>query len=84
MDDVVAKRKTDVIQKSNPSIENNFKYHSPKEGQPEKYTSLRGQGRELAYMIDRLCPSSREKSLAITKLEESIMWANASIARQLI
>jgi len=62
-------------------IENNFMYHSPKEGQQEKYTALRSKAKELAYMIEELAPSSREKSLAMTKLEESIMWANASIAR---
>ena len=28
------------------------------------------------------CPESREASLAITKLEEAIMWANAAIARR--
>lgn len=65
----------------NEQIENNFKYHSPKEGQPEKYTALRSKAKELAYLIDELAPQSREKSLAMTKLEESIMWANASIAR---
>jgi hypothetical protein len=66
---------------NNPTIENNFKYHSPKEGQPEKYTSIRERAKELAYLIDHACPNSREKSLALTKLEESVMWANASIAR---
>jgi hypothetical protein len=64
-----------------PIIENNFKYHSPKEGQPEKYVALREKAKELAYLIDELCPRSREKSLAVTKLEEVTMWANASIAR---
>ena len=62
-------------------IANNFKYHSPKAGQSEKYTELRIKARELAYLIDELCPASRERSLALTKIEESIMWANASIAR---
>lgn len=65
----------------NPVIENNFKYHAPKEGQPEKYTALRDKAKELAYLIDELAPNSREKSLAMTKLEEAAMWANASIAR---
>lgn len=65
----------------NPTIENNFKYHKPQEGQPEKYERLREEAKELAYSIDTLCPNSREKSLAMTKLEESIMWANAAIAR---
>ena len=42
---------------------------------------LTAKGKELAYLIDGICPNSREKSLAMTKLEESVMWANASIAR---
>ncbi|RGE56158.1 Acb2/Tad1 domain-containing protein [Eisenbergiella massiliensis] len=65
----------------NPVIENNFSYHRVQEGQAERYERLREEAKELAYSIDALCPNSREKSLAMTKLEESIMWANASIAR---
>lgn len=65
----------------NNQIENNFMYHAPKEGQAEKYDQLRSKAKELAYLIDELCPNSREKSLATTNLEESVMWANASIAR---
>jgi hypothetical protein len=65
----------------NPQIENNFRYHAPKEGQPEKYQAIREKAKELAYLIDELCPNSREKSLAFTNLEQSVMWANASIAR---
>jgi hypothetical protein len=62
-------------------IDNNFKYHSPKDDQPKRYEILRGMGKELANTINLLCPDSREKSLAITNLEQAIMWANASIAR---
>ena len=62
-------------------IEKNFQYHPPKNGQDEKYKKLRYNAKLLAYMINDLCPNSREKSLAMTKLEEAVMWANASIAR---
>lgn len=65
----------------NPQIENAFTYHAPKEGQPEKYVSLREKAKELAYLIDELCPKSREQSVALTHLETSVFWANASIAR---
>ena len=65
----------------NEIIENNFKYHSPKEGQNDKYEALRAKGKELAYMFDELCPPTHERALALTKLDESIMWANTSIAR---
>lgn len=62
-------------------IENNFTYHSPKDDQPERYEIIRGNARELADVINESCPDSREKSLAITNLEQAVMWANASIAR---
>jgi hypothetical protein len=62
-------------------IENNFSYHKPTGDQQERYTALRSKAKELAYLIEELTPHSREKSLAMTKLEESVMWANASIAR---
>jgi hypothetical protein len=65
----------------NPQIENNFRYHAPKEGKLEKYQAIREKAKELAYLIDELCPNSREKSMAFTNLEQSVMWANASIAR---
>lgn len=62
-------------------IQNRFTYHPPKDGQPAKYEKLRFNGRNLADMINECCPDSREKSLAITHLENAIMWANAAIAR---
>ena len=61
-------------------IENAFTYHPPKEGQPEKYQAIRDKAKELAYLIAETVPPSREKSLAMTKLEECTMWANAGIA----
>ena len=62
-------------------IENAFTYHSPKDGQSEKYQAIREKAKELAYLIQELVPPSREQSLAMTKLEECSMWANAGIAR---
>ena len=59
-----------------------FTYHAPKPGQPEKYEDIRDRARKLASLFDAVCPDSREKSLAFTKLEEAVMWANASIARR--
>lgn len=63
------------------SIENNFKYHPPKPGQAERYEALREKAKELAKLIDKECPQSFEKAHALTNLEQSVMWANASIAR---
>lgn len=60
---------------------NNFTYHPPKEDQIERYEKIRSFARDLALEISDLCPDSRERSLAFTKLEECVMWANAAIAR---
>ncbi len=62
-------------------LDQNFTYHSPHEGQPERYERLRSQTKELANLLCTNCPPSRELSLALTKLEEGVFWANAAIAR---
>lgn len=62
-------------------IEKNFTYHAPKGSQPERYVAIRNKAKELAELIEDCCPDSREKSLAFTNLEQAVMWANASIAR---
>jgi hypothetical protein len=62
-------------------IERDFRYHAPLEGQIERYESLRSAGRALAHLINKFAPPSREQSLALTKVEEAVMWANAAIAR---
>lgn len=61
-------------------IENTFTYHKPFGDQPERYEALRSIAKSLAYRIHRSCPQSRERSLALTNLQQAIMWANASIA----
>jgi hypothetical protein len=59
-----------------------FTYHAPKEGQPEKYTRIRDAARDFAILVGDLVPQSREQSIAFTKIEEAVMWANAAIARR--
>jgi len=62
-------------------IDRNFKYHAPKTGQPEIYEEIRNKARELVMVINERAPDCREKSLAITNIEQAVMWANAGIAR---
>ena len=63
------------------NLDNTYMYHSPKGDQSLRYATLREQAKFLAESILEKAPESRERSLALTKLEESIMWANAGIAR---
>lgn len=62
-------------------IDNGFTYHAPSRTQAHRYETIRDTAKRLAEFLDEACPDSREKSLAFTKLEEAVMWANASIAR---
>jgi hypothetical protein len=64
----------------NTQIDNIFVYHAPFGTQTSRYEVLREEAKVLAYLINSSCPESREKSLAITNLQQTIMWANASIA----
>jgi len=62
------------------NIENVFTYHSPKADQPARYVALREKAKELAQLILSSTPVSREQSIALTKAQEAVMWANAAIA----
>jgi hypothetical protein len=65
----------------NERIENDFVYHAPTEGQPEKYEYIRKSALFLARDLLTMVPEGRELSTALTKLDEVVFWANAGIAR---
>lgn len=72
-------------------LDNRFKYHPPlppdesreagRLPQPERYHSIREYGRAMAHYINANCPESEETKIAIKRIEEAVMWANAAIAR---
>ncbi len=74
-------------EKDKKNIENNFRYHAPKPAAPDftaqsdRYEVIRSEAKKFAELLVTLCPPSRELSVALTELETSVMWANASIAR---
>lgn len=57
-----------------------FTYHAPKGDQPARYEAIRAKARDLATLIQESTPASREQSVALTNLQQAIMWANAAIA----
>lgn len=63
------------------SVEWNMTNHRPTDAEIETIEGLRGEFIELAGLIEDACPESRERSVAMTNLEQSLMWAVASIAR---
>jgi hypothetical protein len=61
-------------------LDNLFSYHPPHGDQVDRYQAIRGEGFALAEIIALSCPASPERSIAIQKVREAVMWANASIA----
>ncbi|MFJ2176395.1 hypothetical protein ACIOHE_26330 [Streptomyces sp. NPDC087851] len=63
-------------------IENRFAFHAATtEEKRDAHTSVRQQCRQLADFLNEKLPEGREKSLAITHLEDVMMWGNAALAR---
>lgn len=62
-------------------LDNRFDYHAPDDAKRRAHEEVRIQLRRTAGLVVHLTPESREQSLAITHLEEAMMWANAAIAR---
>jgi len=63
-------------------LESDFTYHNREpDVRVPKYQRIRDTCKALAYLICSLVPEGREQSLALTKIEEASMWANAGIAR---
>ena len=57
-----------------------FEYHEFNDSQQSCSDGLRIAAESLESCIKVYCPVSREKSLAMTNLEQAVMWANKAIA----
>ncbi len=64
----------------NAELPRMFTYHKPTAEQESRYTDLRQAGFVLVGRIRRSTRASAEQTLAIRKVQEAIMWANAAIA----
>lgn len=71
-----------VTQSPIDDLEHRFAHHAPNDDRRNRHEQVRAACLDLARTIDELCPAGREKSLAITHVEDSMMWANAAIARE--
>jgi hypothetical protein len=64
-------------------IEHRFTHHAPGPKKTPIHEDVREVYRSAAEELAEALPESREKSLAITALEESSFWAQAAIARNI-
>ena len=63
-------------------IEHRFAFHAATtEEKRDAHSSVRQACRALADFLNDKLPEGREKALAITHLEETMLWSNASLAR---
>lgn len=70
-----------IDEKMQKRLDNDFKYHAPKDDQQERYVYIRDQAKLLAIAIVMNSPASREQSVALTELDHVVMMTNAAIAR---
>lgn len=62
-------------------LENWFTYHAPESDQQvQQYGAIRRAGLEMARVILHTTPPSPDQTVAIRKIREAVMVANASIA----
>lgn len=67
---------------SEEDLDNRFRYYPPKtEEVRQLHSEVRDQCWALARFLREILPASREKLTAITKLEETMYWSNAALAR---
>jgi len=70
-----------MTNESDAEIQHRFgPYQAPTEVTIPRFQAIREKTLELAKLIDDLCPSSKEKSTALTQLVQVKMSANAAIA----
>ena len=63
-------------------LQNRFAFHpATTQDRQEAHQDVRDMCLTLANELNERLVDGREKSLAITRLEEVMFWANASIAR---
>lgn len=63
-------------------LKNDFTYHRPPPEAQGKFVRIRAKALELGELLVDECELGRELSTSLTKLEEAVFHANASIARK--
>lgn len=62
-------------------LRRSFTYHPPRrQDEVVFYQEFRDVARQVGEFLVYATPASRERSLALTKLQEAVMWGNAAVA----
>jgi hypothetical protein len=57
-----------------------FEFHKADDITGPRHDEIRLEFKAVAAFIDETLPDCREKALALTALQESMMWCNAAVA----
>jgi hypothetical protein len=64
------------------AIRNRFTYHPPSAEQRARYETIREYAHEFALQLLALVPPGEQRDVALVRLEEAVMHANAGVARE--
>jgi hypothetical protein len=67
---------------SESEVEAAFTYQAPSCEVVAAFVDLRANALMLARYIEETCPECRERSLAITRLREAVMWSKAAMEQK--
>ena len=70
------------IEKCKPKLCKNCEFWVSQDKEVERINRVETQADYLYKYILEMCPSNRERSIAIIKLEESVTWATKSVAHE--
>lgn len=59
-----------------------FKHRFPTPKEHLQMSKLQSAAKALAVLIVELTPQSREQSLALTNVQQAVLWAHAAILHQ--
>ena len=82
MNDAMRKRTEEQMMKDDArydALARSLTNQTPTEVQMTRIESIRQVGREFGSWIIDMCPDTRERSLALTHLEVTVMWAVKAI-----
>jgi len=68
------------VERPKDVIEELFTYHKPTDDQAHQYLRIREAAKELVRVIDREVPGGPDRTVAVRKIREAVMTANAAIA----
>jgi len=61
-------------------VESDLSYHKPTDQTvSDRLEANRAHGKQLAHFLIENCPPGRELSMALTNLQQAMMWANAAL-----